>query len=125
MFKVYVKYPSFEEEFEVARRTTSLQIDNIETVLTASEILELQRIVREVPVSDHIIRYALAGAPDAGPRARRAGFRRRSARLGAGPRAVQFLILGAKAKRSCTTARMSPAKTSNRWPNLCYGTGWC
>ncbi len=60
MFKVFVKYPSFEEEFEVARRTTSLQVDNIETVLTASEILELQHLVREVPVSDHIIRYALA-----------------------------------------------------------------
>src|SRR3989304_4461648 len=60
MFKVFVKYPSFEEEFEVARRTTSLQVDTIESVLTAGDILELQRIVREVPVSDHIIRYALA-----------------------------------------------------------------
>ena len=60
MFKVFVKYPSFEEEFEIARRTTSLQTDNIETVLTASEILQLQHIVREVPISDHIVRYALA-----------------------------------------------------------------
>ncbi|MGA2061535.1 MAG: MoxR family ATPase [Thermoguttaceae bacterium] len=99
MFKVYVKYPSFEEEFEVARRTTSLQVDNIETVLTAGEILELQRIVREVPVSDHIIRYALAlvrqtrvrepGVPD---------FVADQLGWGAGPRAVQFLILGAKAR---------------------------
>lgn len=99
MFKVFVKYPSFEEEFEVARRTTSLQVDNIETVLTAAEILDLQRIVREVPVSDHIIRYALAlvrqtrvnepGVPD---------FVSEQLGWGAGPRAVQFLILGAKAR---------------------------
>jgi MoxR-like ATPase len=99
MFKVFVKYPSFAEEFEVARRTTSLQTDAIEPVLTADDILELQRIVREVPVADHIIRYALAlvrqtrvqepGAPD---------FVADQLSWGAGPRAVQFLILGAKAR---------------------------
>ncbi len=99
MFKVFVKYPSFEEEFEVARRTTSLQTDTIESVLTAEDILELQRIVREVPVSDHIIRYALSlvrqtrvrepGVPD---------FIADQIGWGAGPRAVQFLILGAKAR---------------------------
>ncbi|MCC6125134.1 MAG: MoxR family ATPase [Pirellulales bacterium] len=99
MFKVFVKYPTFEEEFEVARRTTALQTDNIEAVLTAADILELQRIVREVPVSDHIIRYVLAlvrqtrvrepGAPD---------FVSDQLGWGAGPRAVQFLILGAKAR---------------------------
>ncbi|HEY4759861.1 MAG TPA: MoxR family ATPase [Thermoguttaceae bacterium] len=100
MFKVFVKYPSFEEEFEVARRTTSLQVDTIESVLTAGDILELQRIVREVPVSDHIIRYALAlvrqtrvgepGEPDF--------IADQLLAWGAGPRAVQFLILGAKAR---------------------------
>src|SRR3954466_13178958 len=60
MFKVFVNYPSFQEEFEVARRTTALQHDVIDPVLSAGEIIELQRIVREVPVSDHVIRYALA-----------------------------------------------------------------
>jgi MoxR-like ATPase len=99
MFKVYVKYPNFVEEFEVARRTTSQQADTIEAVLSAAEILELQRIVREVPVSDHVIRYALSlvrqtrvgepGVPD---------FVNEQVRWGAGPRAVQFLILGAKAR---------------------------
>jgi len=56
MFKVFVHYPSFAEEFEVARRTTTTQNDRIEPVLTAVEIIDLQRIVREVPVSDHVIR---------------------------------------------------------------------
>ena len=99
MFKVFVKYPKFDEEFEVARRTTALQSDSIEPVLTAEQILQLQRTVREVPVSDHVIRYALSlvrqtrigepGVPD---------FVDEMVSWGAGPRAVQFLILGGKAR---------------------------
>src|ERR1700744_2825547 len=56
MFKVYVKYPNFGEEFEIARRTTSTSVDHITPVLSAAEIVALQRIVRTVPVTDHIIR---------------------------------------------------------------------
>jgi MoxR-like ATPase len=99
MFKVFVQYPSFVEEFEVARRTTAPQYNEVEAVLHADDILELQRIVREVPLADHIIRYALAivrqtrvgepGAPD---------FLQDQLRWGAGPRAVQFMIVGAKAR---------------------------
>jgi len=99
MFKVFVNYPNFQDEFEVARRTTAVQMDSVQPVLTGPEILELQRIVREVPVSDHIIRYALSivrqtrvnspGVPD---------FVQDMVAWGAGPRAVQFLILGGKAR---------------------------
>ncbi len=99
MFKVFVEYPNFQEEFEVARRTTTTLVDSVEPVLSGDEIIELQRIVREVPVSDHIIRYVLAlvrqtrvrepGVPD---------FVEEQVGWGAGPRAVQFLILGAKAR---------------------------
>jgi MoxR-like ATPase len=99
MFKVYVRYPSFDEEFEIARRTTTTLSDRIEPVLTAAEILDLQRLVREVPVSDHVIRYTLSlvrqtrvgepGVPD---------FVDDQVSWGAGPRAVQFLVLGAKAR---------------------------
>jgi MoxR-like ATPase len=99
MFKVFVNYPSFQEEFEVARRTTALQADTVQPVLSGQEIIELQRTVREVPVSDHIIRYALSlvrqtrvgqvGVPD---------FVGDQVGWGAGPRAVQFLILGGKAR---------------------------
>ncbi len=99
MFKVFVKYPNFTEEFEVARRTTTTLVDSVEPVLAAEEILELQRIVREVPVSDHIIRYALSLVRQT--RVREAGipdFVEEQVGWGAGPRAVQFLILGAKAR---------------------------
>ena len=99
MFKVFVRYPNFQEEFEVARRTTTVLTGEIEPVLSAEEILELQRIVRAVPVSDHMIRYALSltrqtrpGEPGA-PK-----FVQERLSWGAGPRAVQFLILGAKAR---------------------------
>jgi MoxR-like ATPase len=99
MFKVFVRYPSFEEEFEIARRTTGTTPGEAEPVLSAAEILALQRNVREVPVSDHITRYALALV-----RQTRAGergvpeFVSDQLVWGAGPRAVQFLILGAKAR---------------------------
>jgi MoxR-like ATPase len=99
MFKVFVRYPSFAEEFEVARRTTAMPVDTIEPVLTAEEIIELQRLVRQVPASDHVIRYALSlvrqtragepGVPD---------FVEEQLSWGAGPRAVQFLVLGGKAR---------------------------
>ncbi|WP_459558239.1 AAA family ATPase [Lacunimicrobium album] len=99
MFKVNVGYPSFKEERQIARNTTGLSRFEINPVLTADEIVDLQRIVRQVPVSDHVIDYSLAlvrqtritedGAPD---------FVREMLSWGAGPRAVQNLILGGKAR---------------------------
>jgi MoxR-like ATPase len=99
MFKVFVNYPKFDEEFEIARRTTSVMEDRIQAVLTGDEIIGLQRLVREVPVSDNVIRYTLSlvrqtrigqpGVPD---------FVAERLNWGAGPRAVQFLILGGKAR---------------------------
>src|SRR5690606_13078716 len=96
---VFVHYPSFLEEFEVARRTTAVRSDHVVPVLSAHEIVELQRLVREVPVTDHVIRYALSlvrrtrvgspGVPD---------FVQEMVNWGAGPRAVQYLILGGKAR---------------------------
>src|SRR3954453_19705212 len=99
MFKVFVKYPKFDEEFEIARRTTALVNEEITPVLHGEQILELQRLVRRVPVTDHVIRYTLAlvrqtrlGEPGV-PK-----FIRDWLSWGAGPRAVQFLILGGKAR---------------------------
>jgi MoxR-like ATPase len=99
MFKIFVEYPSFDEEFEVARRTTGTQTAEVSPMLDAAEILRLQKLVRQVPVSDHVVRYTLSlvrqtrvgsdGAPD---------FVDDLVGWGAGPRAVQFLILGGKAR---------------------------
>ena len=99
MFKILVDYPSVNEEFEVARRTTSSEVGSVTSVLSADDIFEIQKMVRDVPVSDHLIRFALAlvrqtrvGDADAAPE-----FVKESVAWGAGPRAVQCLILGAKA----------------------------
>jgi MoxR-like ATPase len=99
MFKVLVTYPTFDEEFEVARRTTATLSDGVAAVISPEEILTLQRLVREVPVSDHVIRYTLSlvrqtrigepGVPD---------YVTDQLAWGAGPRAVQFLIIGAKTR---------------------------
>jgi MoxR-like ATPase len=99
MFKVLVDYPNFEEEFEVARRTTGVVQERAESVITGQEIMQLQDFVRSIEVSENVIRYALAivrqtrvsqpGVPD---------FVREQVGWGAGPRAVQFLIIGAKAR---------------------------
>ncbi|MBX3439448.1 MAG: MoxR family ATPase [Planctomycetaceae bacterium] len=99
MFKVFVEYPSFSEERQIAKQTTGLQEEEVKPVLTGKQILELQRIVRQVPVTDHIVDYALAlvrqtrvgeeGVPE---------FATEWLSWGAGPRAVQFLLLGGKAR---------------------------
>src|SRR5215207_1905012 len=60
MFKVFVKYPRFDEEFEIARRTTALATDEVMPVLSGEQILELQNLVRKVPVTDHVIHFCLA-----------------------------------------------------------------
>ena len=98
MFKVFVNYPRFDEEFEIARRTTARCSRTSSRVLDGRRDSRLQRMVREVPVSDHMIRYALSlvrqtrvgepGVPEFVP----------NIAWGAGPRAVQFLILGGKAR---------------------------
>jgi MoxR-like ATPase len=99
MFKVFVKYPTFQEEFEIARRTTGVASEEITPVLTGEQILDIQTLVRKVPVTDHVIHYCLALV-----RQTRVGepgipkFIKEWLSWGAGPRAVQNLILGAKAR---------------------------
>jgi len=99
MFKVYVKYPNFKEEFEIARRTTGVVNDDISPVLSGEQIVEIQQLVRKVPVTDHVIHYCLAlvrqtrvGEPGV-PK-----FIKDWLSWGAGPRAVQNLVLGGKAR---------------------------
>jgi len=99
MFNVLVDYPDEDEEFEIVRRTTATHVPKIDKVLTAHDILGLQEIVRKVPIADHVVRYAMKLA-----RLTRRGkeevpdFIRDYVSWGAGPRASQYLVLGAKAR---------------------------
>ncbi len=99
MFKIFVNYPSYDEEFQIAATTTTDQKQSVEQVLTGDDILHLQRLVRRVPVAPHVIHYALRLV-----RATRVleadcpAFVRESVSWGAGPRGLQYLLLGAKAR---------------------------
>ena len=100
MFEIRVGYPSEDEELEIVRRTTARVEMSVEPVLSAEEVLEAQRIVRDVPVADHVIRYALRLVRGTRIRevSQRYDFVDRYIAWGAGPRASQYLILAAKAR---------------------------
>jgi MoxR-like ATPase len=101
MFKILVGYPTREEENRIVTLTTQEQKDEIETILSAPEILELQRIVRRVPIAPAIVDHALDLVRKT--RVREANepvpdFVRKYVSWGAGPRACQQLVLGGKAR---------------------------
>ena len=99
MFKVFVKYPSYDEEFQIAATTTSDISTDVNQVLSGEDILRLQELVRRVPVPAHLIHFALRIV-----RATRVlegdcpEFIQESVSWGAGPRGVQNLLLGCKAR---------------------------
>jgi MoxR-like ATPase len=99
MFMVKVDYPSLDEEREILRRTTETAHADVQPILEGAEILELQKIVRRVPIADHVLDYAMRltratrltgdSCPD---------WIKEWLTWGAGPRASQNLVLGAKAR---------------------------
>jgi len=107
MFNVLVGYPSQEEEQRIVATTTSAYEAKLERVLGAEDILSLQKLVRRVPVADHVVRYAvrLARATRGGTDA--PGLVGQWVSWGAGPRASQYLVLGAKT-RAVLLGRYAP-----------------
>ncbi|MFQ5864730.1 MAG: AAA family ATPase [bacterium] len=99
MFNLWVDYPSQQEEAQIVKSTTSAYQAELKVILNSEDILKLQELVRRVPVADHVIDYAVDlvrntrpnynGSPD---------FIRDWISWGAGPRASQYLILGAKTR---------------------------
>lgn len=99
MFMVTVGYPTAEEELAIMKATTGGQHVELKETLHGEEILALQDIVRRVPVGDHVFRYAMALARATRPNEPEApAFVKECVGWGAGPRASQYLILGAKAR---------------------------
>ena len=99
MFMVNVGYPTADEELAIMKATTGGGHIELSETLNASEIIALQEIVRRVPVGDHVFRYALALTRATRPEEPEApAFIRDCVGWGAGPRASQYLILGAKAR---------------------------
>ncbi len=99
MFKIFVNYPSWDEEFDIVRLTTAVQQVQLRKVLSGADIIALQGIIRRVPAADHVIQYAMRlvratrvhedQVPD---------IIRNYVSWGAGPRACQYLILGGKVR---------------------------
>lgn len=99
IFNLWIDYPSEEEEKQIVKATTGFQVQDVKPVLDAAQIVKLQQLIRKVPVADHIIDYAVKlvrktrpNSPDAPEDISRL------ISWGAGPRASQCLILGAKAR---------------------------
>jgi MoxR-like ATPase len=99
IFNLWIDYPSAEEEKEIVRNTTSAYSAEVSPVLDAGEIVELQQLIRKVPVADHVIDYAVGLARKTRPGGDGVPpYVSELVSWGAGPRASQFLILGAKAR---------------------------
>jgi MoxR-like ATPase len=99
MFMVMVNYPKREEELEVLKRTTGTAPPKVRRIINAQRIVELQELVRRVPVGDHVYNFALDLIRATRPNEPGAGdFVRHWLSWGAGPRAGQYLILGGKAR---------------------------
>ncbi|MDP9172807.1 MAG: MoxR family ATPase [Planctomycetota bacterium] len=99
MFMVMVNYPSRDEELEVLKRTTGLDNAQVSHVINARKVVELQEIVRRVPVGDHVFQFALDIIRATRPNEPGASdFVRHWLSWGAGPRAGQYMILAGKAR---------------------------
>ena len=99
MFNVFVDYPSESEEEEIVKSTTAVLSYDLEKVLSPEDIVAFQQLVRRVPVSDHLIQYAVQLVRATRPNEEGAlDFVKNWVNWGAGPRASQYLILAAKTK---------------------------
>lgn len=115
MFNVFVDYPAQDEEEQIVKSTTTGAEAQLNRILSPEEIVAFQKLVRRVPVSDHLVRYAVSlvratrphenGAPE---------FVRNWVNWGAGPRASQFLILAAKT-RAILEGRPTPGPEDVRF----------
>ena len=108
MLNLWLEYPSFTEEVQIVKSTTSRYEASAERILSAGDIVEFQNLIRGVPVADNVIQFAVQlvdrtrpSSPDA------PAYIKNWIRWGAGPRASQYLILGAKS-RAILHGRFTP-----------------
>ncbi len=107
MFLIELDYPTEDEEVTIARSTTGDSIPALEHVLTAGEIIDYQHLVRRVPVPDHIYQFAARLVRKTRPRGETApAWLKPLVSWGAGPRAVQNLILAAKSRAALSGSYM-------------------
>jgi MoxR-like ATPase len=97
MFNVHLDYPSFEEELTIVKNTTGNQEIQLKKIINAQQIQYFQKLVRNIPVADNVIEYAVKLATKTRPHTPSATEDiNKYISWGAGPRASQFLVIGAK-----------------------------
>jgi len=108
MFNLMLDYPSYEEEIDIVKNTTIGKETSVNAVLSPEEILYFQQLVRRVPVPDNVYEYAVNLVAKTRPQTGKAhDWANRYLSWGAGPRASQYLIIGAKAN-ALLTGKYSP-----------------
>ncbi len=97
MFNIPLDYPSYEEEVQVVKSTTGNKKPQLNTILTGDEILFYQQLIRKIPIADNVLEYAVSLASKTRPNTPMATPEvNQYISWGAGPRASQYLVLGAK-----------------------------
>jgi MoxR-like ATPase len=114
MFNINIYYPTYEEEKEIVIRTTSDKSEEIKPVISPEDIIELQKMILTLPVSDHVLDYAVKLARSTRPDSLEAPeFIKKWVSWGAGPRASQYLVLAAKT-RAALEGRVTPSEEDVR-----------
>jgi MoxR-like ATPase len=98
MFNLWLNYPSFNEELEIIKNTTSSYQPNLNKVIDAAEIIKYQQLIRRVPVADNVIEFAVKCVSETRVNSTTKDYVKQWVNWGAGPRASQYLILAAKTK---------------------------
>jgi len=97
MFNIPLDYPSYEDEINVVKGTTTVKDFSLRNVLTGEQIIAYQQLIRKVPIADNVLEYAVSLATKTRPNTERATDKVNNyISWGAGPRASQYLVLGAK-----------------------------
>ncbi|WP_026905120.1 AAA family ATPase [Pedobacter glucosidilyticus] len=97
MFNVSLDYPSFEDEIAIVKNTTGTKVQDLRKIINAEQITYFQQLVRNIPVTDHVVEYAVAMVAKTRPQGTMATDAiKKYVTWGAGPRASQFLVVGAK-----------------------------
>ena len=108
MFNIWVDYPSFQEEVDVVKSTTSGIVSEVNQVISSEEILRFQDLIRKIPVADNVVEYAVNVVSKSRPNTEQATEKTNQyLSWGAGPRASQNLIIGAKC-HAALQGRFSP-----------------
>ncbi len=96
MLNVKLDYPSFEEEMDIVKRTTVDMDNDVQVVMSADEIIRYQSVIRKIPVPDNVVSYTVRLVNSTRPDGEGNDFANKYLSWGAGPRASQYLVMGAK-----------------------------